>query len=337
MSTAPPWSRLGPLYTTEVVRTLARCTGAITALNARISVSSVAKPWRVRAAWSGYTTALQLQGVEVDEIDVYSWGCGLKVPGRPLISTTLYPFEGFAAWQHALATQHGPGWRDPLPTAIGERGDAREHAPLVRALDLVRQYARVDGTSKPWLWAPFMLCGLGLTSTPLPCLTGGAKAFRLKRTPSDTDWAGTFNGLSRAAEEGIDRLTELERLHRRGLQAVLDASRPGVLPRLLALSALRPLLSPQSVADALGLSVAGASKVIGRAAAAGLLVEITTRKSWRQFLTPDLAVAFGFATPRRGRPRIDVPALPVSATLATALETFDHEMAEIDRILAGRA
>ncbi|HEX7854972.1 MAG TPA: hypothetical protein VF503_14885 [Sphingobium sp.] len=332
---APP--RLGPLYTPEVIRTLARCTGAIAALDARISVSPVAKPWRIRAAWSGYTTALQLQGVEVDEIDVYSWGCGFKVPGRPLISTTLDPFDGFAAWQQALDSQHGAAWRDPLPTAIGERHDAREHALLIRALDLVRQYARLDASAKPWLWTPVMLSGLGLTSAPLPCLTAGAKAFRLKRTPADTDWVGVFNALSRAAEQGIERLGELERQHRRGLQATLDAHRPGALPRLLALSALRPLLSPQAVADTLGLSVAGASKVIDRAVSQNLLVEITTRKSWRQFLTPDLAVTFGFIAPARGRPRTDVAALPVTSTLSAALEMFDQEMEAIDRLLAGKA
>lgn len=330
-SPAPP--RFGPPYTAEVVRALARCTGAITALNARIPVSPVAKPWRVRAAWSGYATALQLQGVEIDEIDVYSWGCGLRLPGRPLISTHLDPFEGFAGWQQTLTADGDASWRDHLPAAIGEPADAREHPPLVRALDLVRQLARIDGTATPWLRAPIMLCGLGLTATPLPCLAGGVKAFRLKRTPADTDWAVAFNGLTRAAEAGLDRLHDLEQLHRRSLQTLLDEYRPGALPRLLALSFARPLLSPQSAADALRLSVAGASKLLDRAAAAELLVEITRRKTWRQFLTPDLAVLFGFAQPKRGRPRLTAPALPVSKDMADVLDAFDREMAEIDRQL----
>jgi len=336
MVALPALPRFGPAYRAEIVRSLARCTGAIIALNARISVSPVAKPWRIRAAWSGYTTALQLQAVEVDEIDVFSWACSVKVLGRPLISTTLDPFEGFAAWQHSLAAHDDASWRDHLPTTIGERAEAREHPPLVRALDLVRQHARVDGTLRPWLWTPAMLCGLGLTETPIPCLAAGVKAFRLKRTPADTDWAAAFNGLSRAAETGLERLDELEQLHRRGLQTLVNEYRPGALPRLLALSLTRPLLTPQSVSVALDLSVAGASKLLERAAAAELLVEITQRKTWRQFLTPDLAVVFGFASPKRGRPTLMPPALPVSRDLADVLDTFDREMEAIDRLLGSR-
>ncbi|WP_454887773.1 hypothetical protein [Sphingomonas oryzagri] len=316
------------------MRSLARCTGAIAALNARISVSPVATPWRARAAWSGYTTALQLQGVETDEIDIFSLACGLRVPGRPLIGTHLDPLEELGGWQQALAAHDGAGWRDNLPTAIGEPADAREHPPLVRALDLVRQHAQVDKTLIPWLRTPVMLCGLGLTVTPLPCLTGGVKAFRLKRTLADTDWTAAFNSLSRAAEAGLERLDALEQLYRLGLRSLLDAYRPGALPRLLALSLSQPLLSPQAVADALGLSVAGASKLLERAAADELLVEITQRKTWRQFLTPDLAVQFGYAQPKRGRPRVTPPALPVSRDMAEVLDAFDREMADIDRKLA---
>src|SRR3546814_10348684 len=42
-------------------------------------------------------------------------------------------------------------------------------------------------------------------------------------------------------------------------------------------------------------SAAGASKLLERAVAADLLVEITQRRSWRLFLPPDLAVEFGYA------------------------------------------
>src|SRR3546814_18909315 len=76
---------------------------------------------------------------------------------------------------------------------------------------------------------------------------------------------------------------------------------PGALPRLLALSQHRPLLSPQSVADQLAMSIAGASKLLDRAAAAGLLIEITQRRSWRLFLTPDMAIAFRSEERRLGK------------------------------------
>lgn len=337
MATPPALPRFGPPYTAEIVRSLARCTGAIAALNARLSVSPVAKPWRMRASWNGYATALQLQGVEVDEIDIYSWGCGLRISTRPPLSTNLDTFGDFPKWQLELSQSEGPAWRDRLPTTIGEPHTAREHPPLVRALDLVRQHSQCDGSAVPWLRAPIILRGLGLTSTTLPCLTGGLKAFRLKRTPADTDWAAAFNGLTRAAEAGLDSLDNLEKLHRRAMHILRHEYRPGALPRLIALSLAHPLLSPQYVATALGLSVAGASKLIDRAVEAELLVEITQRKTWRQFLTPDLAVLFGFTAPKRGRPRADPAIIPDSRPLADAFEQFDREMAAIDRLLGANA
>jgi len=69
-----------------MVAAIASCTAAIARLDARISVSSVASAWRRRAAWSGYAKALQLQSAEIDEIDVFSWGCGIQIASRPLRS-----------------------------------------------------------------------------------------------------------------------------------------------------------------------------------------------------------------------------------------------------------
>src|SRR3546814_13655071 len=81
------------------------------------------------------------------------------------------------------------------------------------------------------------------------------------------------------------------------------------------------------------MSIAGASKLLDRAAAAGLLIEITQRRSWRLFLTPDMALAFGYARPKRGRPAKEPPALPVSRYLAMAFDAFDQGIANIDRLL----
>lgn len=84
------------------------------------------------------------------------------------------------------------------------------------------------------------------------------------------------------------------------------------------------------------MSIAGASKLLDRAAAAGLLIEITQRRSWRQFLAPDLAVEFGYARPKRGRPAKEPPPLPAaSRDLAEVFDAFDQEMERIDRLLDG--
>lgn len=334
MMTLPSPARYGPDYSPKMIAAIASCTAAISRLDARICVSLVASAWTRRAAWSGYTQALQLQSAEIDEIDVFSWGCGLQIPGRPLRSTTLDLFDRFDAWASELANPNPLAWRDALPTAIGEPTVAKEHPALIRALDQLRQHARINGSALPWLSLPFALRDMGLTASALPCLTGGAKAFRLKRQPDSNDWLAVLRALEVAARVGLERLHDLERSHRDAQRAIVGQFRPGALPRLLALSAHHPLLSPQSVADRLGLSVAGASKLLERAVSARLLVEITERRSWRLFLCPDLAIEFGYVKRARGRPKTEIPSPPPSRDLVAAFDAFDAEMGEIDRLLA---
>src|SRR3546814_612093 len=133
-----------------MVAAMASCSAAIARLDVGISVSSVASAWARRAAWSGYTRALQLQSAEIDEIDVFSWGCGLQIPGRPLRSTTVDLFDRFEVWATAMADPDPLAWRDTLPTAISVPLIAAEHPALVRALDQVRQHARIKGRILPW-------------------------------------------------------------------------------------------------------------------------------------------------------------------------------------------
>ncbi len=327
----------GPDYTPQMVAEIASCSAATARLDARISVSPVASAWFLRAAWSGYTQALQLQGVEIDEIDVFSWGCGLQIPGRPMRATNLDHFEGIEDWRAALQAKDPFPWRDALPTAIGELSGALGHPALVRALDRVRQHARADRGITPWLDLPFALRDQQLTTAPLACLSGGAKAFRLKRQPADADWLSVVRALEAAARAGLRRLDQIERLYRDARRAITEEYRPGALPSLIALSCHRPLLSPQSVADTLNMSVGGASKLLERAAATSLLVEITQRRTWRIFLAADLAVDFGYATPKLGRPSHEPPPLPPSRDLAAVFNAFDAEMAAIDRLLSPSA
>ncbi|WP_336975328.1 hypothetical protein [Sphingobium aromaticiconvertens] len=324
----------GPDYSPKMVAAIASCTAAICRLDARFTVSSVASAWTRRAAWSGYAQALCLQSAEIDEIDVFSWGCGLQIPGRPLRSTTIDLFDRFAEWTTALGNHDPLAWRDSLPMAVSTPRVTLEHPALIRAIDQVCQHARIDATALPWLGLAFALRDMGVTATPVPCLAGGAKALRMKRRPDEGDWLAVLHALEAAARIGLERLQELERHHRKAQRAIVAQFRPGALPRLLALSTHQPLLSPQSVADRLGLTVAGASKLLDRAVASQLLVEITQRRSWRLFLAPDLARVFGYVKVPRGRPRTEAPPLPPSRDLAATFDAFDAEMEAIDRLLS---
>lgn len=333
MGERPSPDRFGPEYTPVMVAAITSCTAAIARLDARISVSPVASAWALRAAWSGYARALQLQGVEVDEIDVFSWGCSLRIPGRSLRATNLDQYERFGPWRAALQAKDLLAWRDALPMSIAEPPGAADHPPLVGALDRVRQHARIDGTITPWLGLPFALRDQRLSASALPCLGGGSKALRLKRRPDVTDWLSTVRSLEASALKGFSRLDQLERLYRAAQRAISDEYRPGALPSLVALSCHRPLLSPQSVSETLGMSIAGASKLLERTAATGLLVEITQRRTWRLFLASDLAVDFGYAAPKRGRPKAEPPPLPATGGLVAVFDAFDEEMSAIDDLL----
>jgi hypothetical protein len=102
MDEIPIHSHFGPHYDPKMVSAIATCTAAISRLDARISISSVAGSWIRRATWSGYTAALKLQSVEIDEIDVFSWGCGLHVPGRLARATHIDQFDAFDAKMDAI-------------------------------------------------------------------------------------------------------------------------------------------------------------------------------------------------------------------------------------------
>jgi hypothetical protein len=106
--------------------------------------------------------------------------------------------------------------------------------------------------------------------------------------------------------------------------------RPGALTRLLALAQLRPLLSPQSAAHALGLTLSGAGKLLARAAALELLVEVSGRRAWRVYLVPDVAVELGLKPPRRGRPTSRLPTPDPAGPLSHVIAAFDREMAAFE-------
>lgn len=317
-------------WTSELAALLEAASLAIGRLDARVCASSMAEAWQLRAAWTGYARALQLQSIEIDEIDVYSWGCGHNLPNRARRSSVADDFAGFEPWRSALAA-HGRHWREDLPFTP-DLPEGFEKAPaLLRALEITAQSARATGTVQPWLALPMLLQRLGVTQTPLPCLVGGDKGFRLSTRANEAVVRRLLKALIAAAGVSLTRLDAMEADRRRAIAAIAAERRAGLLPRVLALSQQTPLLAPQRVASRLRISLSGAGKLLARAAALGLLIEVSGRGSWRLYLVLDLAVTFGFANPTRGRPRSDPPALPHDRAIADILEAFDAEMIAFTR------
>src|SRR3546814_15851280 len=84
-------------------------------------------------------------------------------------------------WRAALRDTDKHQWRDRLPTAIGDPATAAEHPPLVRALDTLRQLARIDHSITAWLSAPFALRDRGLSATRSEERRGGQACVRTCR------------------------------------------------------------------------------------------------------------------------------------------------------------
>ena len=204
---------------------------------------------------------------------------------------------------------------------------------MLGALELCHLYARREAGVRPWLALPDILRGLGLSALALPCLVGGAKAFRWRAALSEEMLGPILRSLANVAARSVDRLDAMEVDYRRGIAAIRDEYRATSLSKLLALISVRPLLSPQSVAEALDLTLSGAGKLLSRAEDLKLLVEVSGRRAWRLYLAPDLAVSFGFVAAPRGRPQKPLAVAAPDRSLAEALAAFDREMADIDRRL----
>lgn len=166
-----------PEWTPKLATVLERAAAAIARLDARISVSPVATPWQQRAVWTGYTTALQAQGAEIDEIDIFGRECAVTLPGRPRMPSHLDDHHALRNWQTRLASRKPHHWRDELPISTEVAADWAERPALLRALEIVARHARADSTITPWLTVPWLLKSMNITHATLPCLTIGDKAF----------------------------------------------------------------------------------------------------------------------------------------------------------------
>lgn len=319
-----------PSWTTELVQLLVGAMDEIIRLDERVSASSLAAPWSLRASWSGYARALQAQGAEIEEIDIFSHECGIPLPSREPIFTLTDPFAALPAWRAGFVYNGRRHWTDGLEFAFSPPQGWANRPALLRALDLTARQARAIGTADAWLGLPLLLQRLGVTRNLLPNLVVGDKAIRL--APRDSRIISRyFRALRLAASDGLAVIESMERDRLQAAAALAQSFRPG---NLMALSALRmhlPVLSPTRVAAELGLTLSGAGKLLARAQELGLIVQAQPRHNWRVYLNPDLAVRFGFAPTPRGRPPSPPP---VTQELDSMLAAFDAEMAEFEKLPA---
>ncbi len=316
-------------WTAELASALESAALAIARLDARVSASSVAAAWSLRAAWSGYAIALQLQGVEIDEAEVFSWGTGFHLPGRQQRSSLEDPFSAFDPWRRAL-TAIGHHWQEQLPFTP-ELSDGFAAAPaLLRACEITRQFAQADRSILPWLWFPILLHRMGITQCPLPSLACGDKALRFGTLQPGPQCLRLLRQMTKTADRSLATLTMIEDDRRRAIAAFAGLHRPGQLTTLAVALLHHPVTSPDRTAETLGLTLSGAGKLLERAAKVGLVREVSGRRSWRVYAAPDVAVALGLAPALRGRPRKSVQPAAPPKEVEDILATFDREMAAFD-------
>lgn len=280
----------------------------------------------MRASWTGYATALRLQAFEIDEIDIISHECGLTLPGRPPIETNAEPFSALPTWQATMAEKTGRHWREDLPFTF-DLPMGWDNAPaLTRALALIDAWVRNDRSTAPWLALPTVLRRMGITVAPLPCLVVGDAGQRLLSEARPALLKRLLKQLTRSADAGLVVLDRLEKCVQRSAVALSLERRPGKLAELVRFSLAHPLLAGRNVAPQLGLTISGAGKLLERAASLGVVVEVSGRKTWREYLTADLAVTLGFVSPTRGRPQM--PTIPPSS-VRDVLASFDDELQAI--------
>lgn len=152
---------------------------------------------------------------------------------------------------------------------------------------------------------PLFLAQRSVSRTPLYGLTGAAALDGA--APADRDrWIVCFlTALADEAADGLLRLRALERAWT-AVRRRLDAARQGDdasgqpssqpalrsssrLPHAVDLLAATPLLGPAALGRSLGITRAGASRMLARLAGLEMALEITGRGSHKLYALPDLA------------------------------------------------
>lgn len=315
------------LWDPALADALADASAALARLDARVCASLLKASWRIRASWTGYAAALQLQQSPLEEIDIIAERCGLRLPARPVPRTEDEPFAAYEPWFFRLNEPDGHHWAEDLPFTFDPPAGWREAPALVRALTMLDAVVRADRTMGAWLSFPGLLRRFGLTRIALPCMVIGDATQRTLRDARPAQLKRLLKQITRAAGEGLERLERLEANTRRAAAAIAREHRAGKLTDLVQIALTRPCLAARSAAPLLGITISGAGKLLERATALGFMAEISGRGSWRTYVTPDIAIALGERSAERGRP---VTAQFTTSAVVDILHAFESEMAEID-------
>lgn len=187
--------------------------------------------------------------------------------------------------------------------------------------------------------------GLGLSAEPgeprwilLPATALSADGFRIWSPGSPQGLANLLTGLRREVGRGLGSLPVL-RKWKREAQALCSGKRAGASVRdLVHLVSRRPILTGAGVSDALGVTPRTALNLLNEATEAGLLEELTRRRSYRAWAAIPMAQRIRSVDRQpSGYERLSGPSGPKTSDTPDgdeeALASLDEALLHADRIL----
>ncbi|KHL24210.1 hypothetical protein PK98_14540 [Croceibacterium mercuriale] len=316
--------------TPPLVRDLEGAALAIGRLDARISASFCKERWHEEATMAGFATSLRAHDSSAAESDLFSHLRGTPLPHRLPATLKQEDCAVFEEWRSALQVRAAPPWRELVHVAV-DLPEAWDAAPaLLRLLALAAHHTQQQPSTAPPIM-PRLLQALGLSEAVLPSLVIIDPAWRHRPRKVAASVRRSLRRLTRAALRARKRLARIEAGATHAARVLDGEPRAGALRPLIDLVGRHGIVTPRGIAREYGLSISGAGKLLARAARLGLVVEVSGRASWRTYLSPHLAIEFGYVEAPRGRP----PALaPRPLPLTPTLQAFDDELAAIDAMLA---
>lgn len=149
--------------------------------------------------------------------------------------------------------------------------------------------------------------GLGLTAGPgeprwvlLPATALSTGGFRIWSPGSPSGLASLLDGMRDEVGRGLGALPSLRRWRDLALESGAGRHGRSRVRDLVQLLMSRPIVTAQIVADQIGVTPRGALNLIGEAEAAGLLEELTRRRSYRAWAISPVASRIRNRTLARG-------------------------------------
>lgn len=191
-------------------------------------------------------------------------------------------------------------WRDGLPPVVGSARAPLTVPPLLAAATAARSWMEAAIVPHPTPAQALAVAALRLAAAPVPAVIplvawsgwpgigrpyqDGLPRVRSGQVPESAGWEGDF--LRLVAESARGGLRELDRLARAEATGRALAAQGGARSRLGAAveAVLRePALTPKALAERIGVTHQAALQLLAALAEAGVVAEITGRRSFRAF------------------------------------------------------